>query len=290
MSAPKTVLFCGTPAFAIPALRAVHACPDLQITAVVTQPDRPVGRTKELTAPPVKDVALELGLTVLQPEQVNTELPAVLTEPPDYLVTVAYGELIKDALLTLPRISPINVHPSLLPRWRGASPLQHTILAGDTEAGTTIQVMGAELDAGDILAQERVAVLPRETTATLHDKLATLSATLLVQVLTHPLSPTPQSANGITFCKKLARENGIVDPTTMDAETIDRTVRALHPWPGVSCSVQGEEVKLHATSLEPQSSALALPCSNGTTLYVLQIQSAGKRVMTGEEWQRGRRQ
>jgi methionyl-tRNA formyltransferase len=289
MKEPKTIVFCGTPAFAVPSLAAVYGCKDLRIIAVVTQPDRPAGRNAVLTPPPVKTAALEYGLLVLQPEDINAELPGMLKEQPDFLVTVAYGELIKDALLTLPRIAPINVHPSLLPRWRGASPIQHTILSGDRQGGTTIQIMSPELDAGDVLAQRTAPVEDRETFTTLHDKLAKISGALLVEVLTNPLFPVAQPSEDITICRKLSREDGRADPATMTAEEIDRKVRALTPWPGVTCTIESNEVKLHETSLDPLPGSLPVPCRSNTTLYVVRLQSPGKNAVSGDEWLRGRR-
>ncbi len=289
MSAPKTIVFCGTPAFAVPSLRAVSMSNTLKIVLVVTQPDKPVGRKQEYTPPPVKTAAQELALPILQPHNVNAELPAALAARPDFLVTVAYGEILNAELLAWPRIAPVNVHPSLLPRWRGAAPMQHAILAGDTMTGVTVQKMSAELDAGDILLQREVPLAERETYQTLHDRLADLAAELLVETLTRPLSPTPQSEKEATFCRKLSRENGKVDPQRMNADKIDRTVRALTPWPGVTCTVEGHEVKLHETSLVQTPQALPLHCAQGTTLFITKLQSPGKTVVTGGEWLRGNR-
>ncbi|MFA7681726.1 MAG: methionyl-tRNA formyltransferase [Candidatus Peribacteraceae bacterium] len=287
MPSPVTIIFCGTPTFAVPSLQALIDDDAFSVELVITQPDKPVGRKQVLTAPPVKAQAEQHGIPVVQPENTNdleNEIPAC-----DFLVTVAYGQMIGPALLALPSIAPVNVHPSLLPRWRGASPIQHAILKDDRETGVTIQQMVEELDAGPILAQEHTEIDPRETAESLHERLSVMSAELLLKTLKHPLSPKEQDETGVTFCKKLTRKDSIVDPAQMTAEEIDRHVRALVPWPGVLCTMEGEELKLLETSLESQEDALLLPCKNASNLYVMQLQPPGKKPMTGTEWKRGRR-
>ncbi|HLD64178.1 MAG TPA: methionyl-tRNA formyltransferase [Candidatus Peribacteraceae bacterium] len=282
---PSSVVFCGTPAFAVPTLHALIADPEFTVKLVITQPDKPMGRKQQVVTPPVKADALQHGLPVAQPEKIGT-----FTVPPcDWLVVVAYGQIIPQKILAIPTKAPVNVHASLLPRWRGASPIQHAILHGDTETGVTIQKMIAKLDAGPILAQA-AEPLPADATASLlHDRLSRLGAELLVETLKKPLQPREQDEAHVTMCKKLTRADGVVDPTKMTALEIDRRVRALTPWPGVTCQIEGQSVKIHEVSLLPiLKQSVALPCKGGTTLYIARLQSPGKRVVTAEEWQRGR--
>ncbi len=292
MPPPLSIVFCGTPDFAAPSLRALIEDPRFRVTLVVTQPDKPVGRAQVLTPPPVKVVAGKHQIPVAQPEDIasfwNQELKTN-NQKPDFLVVVAYGQILPEELLAWPSRAAVNAHASLLPRWRGASPIAHAILAGDRETGVTIQQMVKDLDAGPILAQKKTAIGPRETAADLSGRLATMAAELLVETLTRPLSPLPQDPSQVTICRKLSRKDGEVSPAAMTAEEIDRRVRALVPWPGIRCDVYGEPVKLLVTALEPQVDPLALPCKNGTTLYVRKLQSPGGKPLSGTDWQRGRR-
>jgi len=297
MASPISIVFCGTPDFALPSLRGFIEDPDFSVELVITQPDKPVGRKQILTPPPVKVIAEKYGIPVEQPENINNfEFPLRPRAQGregisnfEFLITVAYGQLIGSQLLSLPSIAPVNVHPSLLPRWRGASPIQHAILDEDEETGVTIQQMVEELDAGPILAQERIKMNPRETAQSLHDRLSEISAALLLETLKKPLNPKKQDEANVTFCSKLTRDDGLVDPKKMTAEEIDRRVRALVPWPNVSCTIEEEELKLLETSLEPNEEALPLSCKSSSILYVVQLQPPGKKSMTGQAWLRGRR-
>ena len=285
------IIFCGTPEFALPSLDALASDSAFEILLVVTQPDQPVGRKQVITPPAVKVRAEELKIPVFQPQKVSEELPQYLAEKgipkPDFLVVVAYGHILREQILSLPVIAPINVHGSLLPRWRGASPVEHAILAGDTETGITVQIMAKELDAGAILGMRSITIDPRETTPALKEKLSKLGAELLIETLKKPLQPVDQPTDGITICRKLSRESGIVDPATMPAEQIDRRVRALNPWPGVTCTISGKILKLLETSLESAAHSIPLPCKDNTTLHLLSVQEAGKKPMQAAAWKRG---
>ena len=285
---PLHLLFAGTPAFAVPSLKVLAANPSFMIDLVITQPDKPVGRKGIVTPPPVKVAAQKLGIPVWQPSDINKEpMPELPNSPsPDYIVVVAYGQLLKQHLLDLPKIAPVNVHASLLPRWRGASPIQHAILMGDRETGVTIQRMVKALDEGPIISQESTAIGPRETFTELHDRLAKTGAHLLVQTLLSDAKPKPQAESGVTHCKKLTRASGAVDPSLMTAIEIDRRVRALNPWPGVTLDTS---LKILATELQPTASAVPLLCKDDTTVYLVTVQPAGGKPMTGEEWARGKR-
>jgi len=220
-----SIIFCGTPEFACPSLQALNDDPVFVVASVITQPDRPVGRKHQITSPPVKGLADELNIPVIQPEDINTLSPP--EERPDFLVVVAYGQIFSKELLAIPTIAPVNVHASLLPHLRGASPVQHSILQGDTETGITIQRMAETLDTGPILAQEIVRIDPRETSISLTDRLSAISARLLLNTLKKPLKETPQDEGKATSCGKLTRLMGEVNPATMTAEEIDRRINDI---------------------------------------------------------------
>lgn len=278
-----SVIFCGTPAFAVSSLQALINEPGLQVSLVITQPDKPVGRSQTLTAPPVKTAALAARIPVLQPASLNDAV--ALLPPCDFLVVVAYGQILSQSVLDHPRIASVNVHASLLPLLRGASPIQHAILLGHAETGVTIQLMEASLDSGPILGQQSVTMHSRETAASLHDALATTGAALLVKTLLAPLRPVPQEHAMATYCRKLTKRDGIIDPQTMDALTIDRMVRSLTPWPGARLS----DVTILASSLVPTQDSTPLTCAEGSILHIEQVVPAGRRPMTGAAWARGNR-
>lgn len=283
----KTVFFLGTPEFAVPSLQALMDSPEFDVILVITQPDKPVGRSQEITPPPVKVLAEINHIPVFQPRNVNKEWEErPVREKPDFLVVVAYGQILKENILQEPALAPVNVHASLLPRWRGASPIQHAILAGDRESGVTIQWMKQELDSGPILAQKSVKLDATVTQKSLHDELAKEGAELLLRTLQSALQPREQNDAEVTLCKKLSREDGIVNLQNMSATEIDRRVRALVPWPGVKTELFGQEVKLIETALVPSADALEVPC-NGGSLYITKLQPPGKKPMTGAEWKRG---
>lgn len=285
VSPPLHVVFCGTPLFAVPALKALAGDPAFAIDCVITQPDRPQGRQHVITPPPVKAAAEKLGLRVWQPDNINDMLAA----RPDFLVVVAYGQILSRNVLDLPRIAPVNLHASLLPRWRGASPIEHAILVGDRETGVTIQSMTEELDAGPILAQRRIPIGPEDSATDLRERLAQFGAQLLLQTLKAPLRPVPQPSIGITVCRKLQRDAGIIDPTRMTAADIDRRVRALAREPGVHCTIDGFPLRILRATLRPSTGATPLPCAQGTIVYLAEVQPPGKKSMAGDAWLRGHR-
>ncbi len=287
-----TVVFAGTSAFGIPSLRALAADKRFTIPLVITQPDRPVGRKQELTASPIKTLALELGLPLWQPENINAEwesnpLLATQNPSPDFLVVIAYGQLLKRPVLDWATQMPLNVHGSLLPRWRGASPVHHAVLSGDRESGVTVQRMVAALDAGPVLTRASTPLSPRETFRTLHDRLAAMSPAPLLEALTTSPTPRDQDESEVTVCRKLAREDGKCDPGRQTAEEIDRRVRALTPWPGVTMPVDGTELKILETALEPTTGSFPVSCADWTILHMTKVQTPGGKPISGEEWRRG---
>ncbi|GAB4429816.1 MAG: methionyl-tRNA formyltransferase [Anaerolineae bacterium] len=250
-ASPARVVFMGTPDFAVPTLRLLLETPRLKVVGVVTQPDRPAGRGQQVQMSPVKRVALNAGLPVIQPLKAHE--PAALEQlrawEPDFLVVVAYGQILRPAVLAIPRIAPINVHASLLPRWRGAAPIQAAIRAGDRYTGITTMIMDEGLDTGPILLQDSIPIDPRETGQTLHDKLAPLGALLLVHtlewLLNGSIAPHPQPDNPalISYAPPLKKEDGVID-WRASAVVIDRHVRAFDPWPGTFTTWNGRRLKI----------------------------------------------
>lgn len=225
------ILFFGTSSFAVPALE-ILAARGYAIAGVVTKPDEPAGRKRVLTAPPVKAAAERLGLPVLQPDGLT---PAILP-PADLYIVAAYGKLIPREILALPRLGALNIHPSLLPRWRGPSPIQYAILHGDAETGVTVMSMDEEMDHGPILTCLKFKVTSLKTTYTdLHDRLSQLGAELLADTLPKwiagEIAPVPQDHRRATYSKMLTREDGRMD-WQKPADALERMVRAFHPWPG----------------------------------------------------------
>ncbi len=279
-----SVVFLGTSEFAVPSLRSLASDSRFDVKLVITQPDRPVGRKQIITPSPVKISALELGLKILQPENLNTESSAILSQySPDFLIVVSYGQILSEEVLAWPTIAAVNVHASLLPTLRGASPIQHAILLGLPETGVTVQRMARELDAGPILNSESIVIDKRETFGSLHDKLALLGADLLKRTLAAPLHEKPQDHLQATFCKKLQTTDGVIDPSVMTATHIDRMVRALNPSPGVRYG----EAKILSADLRETSESFPLPCAESSTLFISKIQPAGGKPMSGKEYLRG---
>jgi len=281
---PIRVIFAGTPDFAVPSLEALVKDPQFEVMLVISQPDKPVGRKQELQATPVKACALKHGIEVVQPEDIN--LYPLSTIHFDFLVAVAYGQILKQDILDAPQIAPVNVHASLLPQWRGASPMQSAILAGDLQTGVTIQRMVKKLDAGPILSQVVLPLEQHTTIDTLHDQLASAGAALLIDTLSKPLVENEQEEEAMSICHKLNRKMGNVDVATMNAEEIDRHVRALVPWPGVRVHLAGQEVKLLTVSLIPTEDSIPLQCKE-SELHIVRLQPPGKKPMTGLAWHRG---
>ncbi len=285
MSSLHSTIFCGTPEIAVPYLEALDSNPNFKVDLIITQPDKPTGRKQELTAPPVKIKADGLGIEVRQPENINDEsLPEC-----DFIITVAYGQLIKKSLLDKPSIAAVNIHYSLLPKLRGAAPVQNAILAGDKKTGVTIQLMVEKLDAGDIIGQTTIPISDDETCESLFDKCVPAGVKLMIETLSKPLVPTPQDESEVTFCKKLTREDGHVDINNMTAEEIDCKVRALVPWPGVLASIDGNEVKLLVTALEETNDSIPIECANSSVLHIVKLQVPGKKEISGKEWLRGKK-
>jgi methionyl-tRNA formyltransferase len=297
---PLRVAFAGTPQFAVPALEALLASQHA-VVGVLTQPDRPKGRGRHLTAGPVKQVATAHGLPVNEPPTLRDPAAqaALAALSADVMVVVAYGQILPPAVLRLPRLGCLNIHASLLPRWRGAAPIQRALLAGDTHTGVTLMQMDEGLDTGGMLAARNVPIGERDTSASLHDTLARLGAQLLLEVLeglsTHALQPQPQPSLGVTYAAKISKAEALInwhDP----AQLISRRVRAFNPWPVAATMLAGEPLRIHdayATAgpaaappgawLGLEGDALRVACGSGE-LRVTQLQRAGRKVVAAREF------
>ena len=243
----------GTPAFAVSALEAVHK--KFTVVGVYTQPDKPVGRGLEVQSSAVKKKALELGLSIHQPEKLTLpgEFEKLQALAPDIIVVVAYGQILKKNVLELPRLGCVNIHSSLLPRWRGAAPIHWALMGGDAETGVTTMHLVEKLDAGDILLQKKTPIGPEDTTATLHDRLAVMGAELIVPTLEGlnqgTLQGIQQTEAEVTYAKKLTKEMENLN-LTEGAALVDRQIRALNPWPGTSVTLTtGERLKIKKAKL-----------------------------------------
>ena len=274
------IVFAGTPEFAVPSLRV--AASRGEVVAVYTQPDRPAGRGRKLTPSPVKVEALSRGLAVLQPETLRTEQSqeALRALRPDLMVVVAYGLLLPQAILDIPTYGCWNVHASLLPRWRGAAPIQRAILAGDRETGVTIMQMDEGLDTGPILLQRSLPIEATSTAATLHDRLAALGAEALLEALEGlergDLVPRPQPAEGVTYAAKLEKSEALID-WSRTADEIERQVRAFDPWPVAETRFEGEQLRIHAAHAV-RGEEVAPDVAPGTIVAVKQSVAEAQRM------------
>jgi len=300
------IIFMGTPELARRALEALIAAQTWEIVAVVTQPDRPKGRDLRLTASPVKELATEEELTILQPERARD--PAFISQiqglRPDLVAVAAYGQILPKALLEIPRHGCLNVHTSLLPRYRGAAPIQWAILHGDAETGVTIMKMDEGMDTGDILTQEKTAIIPADNAQTLHDRLATMGADLLVRTIpayvSGAITPQPQPSEGVVLAPKIKKKDGLID-WTQPAHAVWNRVRGLVPWPGAYAHLPGEGqrqvLKIWAAEpvdlsgspgevLEAQNSGIVVGCGKGA-LRILALQRESARRLTAAQFLAG---
>jgi methionyl-tRNA formyltransferase len=289
--------FMGTPEFSVPALRALHAAGH-QIAAVYSQPPRPAGRGQAVRRSPVHIAADELGIEVRTPARVRRvaeEHAAFAALGLDAAVVAAYGLILPEPMLAAPRRGCLNIHASLLPRWRGAAPIQAAILAGDTQSGVTIMQMDAGLDTGPMLLSEATPITPATTATMLHDALSAIGASLILRALAENPTPVPQPPEGATYASKLEREDGRLTWTD-DAAGLARRVRALNPWPGTFCRWDNEILKILAAE-EAQGSgapgtvlddALLVATGHGA-LRLTRIQAPGRAAMDAAAFLRGRR-
>jgi methionyl-tRNA formyltransferase len=294
------LVFAGTPEFAVPALRVAASTGGL--VGVYTQPDRPAGRGRQLAPSPVKVEALALQVPVFQPETLRDKAAraALAALEPDLLVVVAYGLILPPSVLAIPRLGCWNVHASLLPRWRGAAPIQRAIEAGDTETGVDLMQMEKGLDTGPVLLELRTPIAPDETAGQLHDRLARLGAQVLEDGLERLRAgrapvPQPQPEEGVTYAGKIDKAEAKLD-WTRPAPELARRVRAFHPWPVCEAEVAGERLRIHAahalpvahhaapgTPLATTRDGIDIACGEGV-LRLLTVQREGGRPMPAAAW------
>jgi methionyl-tRNA formyltransferase len=304
------LVFCGTPRFAVPTLEALLAAGH-EIALVVSQPDRPVGRAQQLAAPPIKQVALAAGLAVTQPEKIrnNTEFRAQLEAiAPEAIVVVAYGRILPPSMLALPRLGCINLHASLLPKYRGAAPIQWAVAMGETFTGNTTMLLEEGLDTGPILLQRALAIGPEQTAADLFEELAIGGAPLVVETLAGladgSLRPQPQNHTGATLAPILTREDGRMGFAAHTAAELKNRWRGFQPWPGAFTALDGKKLIVHHLAVADASAftapASAQPgeilvedhrflvvCAGNTWLELVEIQLEGKKRMAAADFLRG---
>jgi methionyl-tRNA formyltransferase len=305
---PLRIAFFGTPAFAVPTLDALLAS-DHEVVGVVTQPDRPRGRGQQVSDAPVKERALVAGVPILQPTKLKAPefLDAFSAWRADIGVVAAYGRILPQVLLDIPPRGLINVHASLLPAWRGASPIQRAVLNGDAISGVTIMRVVLALDAGAMLARIEVPIDPDDTTGTLEAGLSVAGASLLRDVIDRmgrgeTVEEVPQDDAAATLAPRLEKQEGLID-WSRPARALDCHVRGMQPWPGAFTFVDGQRLVIRtakadeagAGDAEPgalvrvEGDAALLACGDGHCLRVSRVQPDGKRVMTTREWLQGRR-
>jgi methionyl-tRNA formyltransferase len=295
------VVFMGSPDFSLPTLRALSKT--YELTGVITQPDRASGRGRGQKSPPVKTLAIELGIPVIQPEKLRQPeaMEQLRAWNPDLIVVAAFGQILRKEVLDLPRDGCINVHASLLPRWRGAAPIQASILHGDKETGVTIMKMDVGLDTGPTLSQRSISLMPDDTAGSVFEKLSQLGANLLIEGLPGYLSgkliPTPQPEEGVTYAPMIKKEEGHLD-FTRDVNELERRVRAFNPWPGAYLDFDGANLKIHRAHVEqwnvPEGQRLVYqnqPAigARGGILVLDEVQPAGKKSMGGKSFLAGAR-
>lgn len=296
------ILFMGTPDFAVPSLQMLIDSSH-ELVGVVTQPDKPQGRKQVLTPPPVKTLAQQHGIAVYQPVSLKNEalLPLLQETQPDLIIVVAYGKILPKYILEFPALGCVNVHGSLLPRWRGAAPIQWSVIAGDPFAGVATMKMAEGLDTGDILLMERTEIGARETAGELFDRLSELGANLLrdtlVRLETGDIEGTPQEEAQATYASMLNKEMAVID-WTKSAHEIDCLIRGLNPWPIALTTLDGARMKLFAgvpeevsgtpgTVLEADAKkGLLVACGSGA-LRIMELQMVGGKRMAAKDYLRG---
>jgi methionyl-tRNA formyltransferase len=294
------VLFIGTGEIGVPVLRWLIESPEHELVGVVTQPDKPVGREQRIEAPPIKAALAGKDVRVLQPARIKA--PEAVAEiqalAPDLIVVMAYGQILPRTVLEIPRIACLNLHASLLPRHRGAAPIQAAIVAGDRETGITVMYMDEGLDTGDVMLETRIKIAPDETGGSLHDRLAEIAPGALKDALEKLEAGTapriPQDSSGATYAPKLEREQGRID-WSEPAAMIERKIRAFNPWPGAFTILRDEagterKLKVYRASVVDSCSAdpanLVIPVRDGA-VKLEEVQLEGKRRMSAAEFLRG---
>jgi methionyl-tRNA formyltransferase len=294
------VLFIGTGEIGVPVLRWLIESPEHELIGVVTQPDKPVGREQRIAAPPIKAALAGKDVPILQPKRIKSEeaVAEIRALAPDLIVVMAYGQILPRTVLEIPRIACLNLHASLLPRHRGAAPIQAAIVAGDRETGISVMYMDEGLDTGDVMLQTRIDIAPDETGGSLHDRLADLAPAALkpalAQLASKSASRIAQDSSTATYAPKLEREHGRID-WSEPAALIERRIRAFNPWPGAFALLRDDagterKLKVHRASVVDSCSAdpanLVIPVRDGA-VRLEEVQLEGKRRMSAAEFLRG---
>ncbi len=301
------IVFFGTPSFAAPTLEALYALSEVEVTAVVTQPDKPVGRGSKIQAPPIKELALRHGTPVFQPRSIRREFHSIHDSlsacgPFDIGVVIAFGQILPREVLDMPRHGCVNIHASILPRWRGAAPIQRAIQAGDEVTGVCLMRMEEGLDTGPVFACERTPIYPSDTGSSLHDRLSQLGAQLLTRnirtIVDGKLKPTAQPEEGVTYAAKITAQDCKID-WAASAALVARSVRAFSPHPGCFSFLRDKRLKIlsarpvraqHSTApgtiVAASSERLEVSCGEDI-LRIDEVQLEGKKRMTSEEFLRG---
>jgi methionyl-tRNA formyltransferase len=299
------LLFCGTPHFAVPTLIHLNAQSDFDIAAVITQPDRPRGRGQEVSASPVKQTAIAANIPVHQPAKIREAQDLLRSLVPDCIVIIAYGQIIPASLLTIPRLGWINLHASLLPKYRGAAPINWAIANGETKTGITSMRIDAGMDTGDILLQQEVGIAPEETAPELAASMAEAGAPLMAETLrglaAGKISPRPQNHAEATLAPLLKKEDGRID-WNRPAQEIYNRMRAFTPWPGTYTSFRGQTCHLSAEpfslrtltgeapgTLIREDTQILVSCGNATVLRLLSVKLEGRKQISPAEFANGAR-
>jgi methionyl-tRNA formyltransferase len=301
---PLRVVFCGTPAFAVPTLRQLIAQSDFEIVGVVTQPDRPRGRGREISISPVKNAALEAGIAVYQPERIKEEAAQEYFKSiaPDVVVIIAYGQIVPARLIAMPRLGWINLHGSLLPKYRGAAPIQWAVANGETHTGLTTMQIDAGLDTGPMLLKFETDIGPDETAPELAARLAEAGALLMAETLRElglgTITPIPQDDSQKTFAPPLKKEDGRIH-WSLSAQHIYNRIRGLQPWPGAFTTFRGKTCHVWGKSAREASAAgipgtlsinngeLSVAAGNGTALQLEAVQMEGRKKVAAREFANG---
>lgn len=300
----KKIIFMGTPEFSVPILKALFES-EYEVIAVVTQPDRPVGRKRTLTPPPVKELALQHDVPIFQPEKISgsREMQELIEMDADLIVTAAYGQFLPTKLLNAPKYRAINVHASLLPKYRGGAPVHYSIIEGEKETGISIMYMEKKMDAGDVLSQRSIPIESEDDVQSMFEKLSLLGRDLLMETLPELFAgniiPVPQDESKVTFSPNISREEEQID-WNLTATQIANKVRGMRPWPVAHALLQGTRCKIWVavptdiTSEEKPGSIIKwgkggiyVACGNATTLKITELQPAGKKRMTVADFLNG---
>lgn len=288
------VLFIGTGDIGVPVLRWLIESDEHEVVGVVTQPDKPVGREQRIEAPPIKVEAAAKNVPMLQPKRIKDAVEEIRALKPDVIVVMAYGQILPRTILEIPPIACLNLHASLLPRHRGAAPIQSAIVAGDSETGISVMYMDEGLDTGDVLLQKSIAIAPDETGGSLHDRLAQTAPAALNDALTQlqkgTAARTPQDSSAATYAPKLEREHGRID-WNEPAALIERKIRAFNPWPGAFTVLRDDagrerKLKIFRAHVAGESDS-GLLMAKDRAINLDEVQLEGKRRMTAAEFLRG---